>query len=91
MYRLVRYEDLVLNPVKVTRELYGFIGVTYSDSVERFITENTNSSANSSSQLFSTSRRSDETADKWKHVLNSSVIHSVDSVCSKILHTLGYS
>ena len=45
-YRFIRYEDLTLNVIKVTKNIFRFLGLTFNKNVEYFIethinTENT--------------------------------------------------
>ncbi len=87
-YKLVRYEDLALNPLSVTQDIYNFLEMPLPFRVSHWLDVNTQQSNDGRNKL--TSRNSSETAVQWKTELGRDVIDDIQAKCSSILNTLGY-
>ncbi len=66
--RILRYEDLCVNPWVTTRDLFGFAGLDWNPQTEDFIAEST--SYKGFYRYFGVRRNSPETVDKWRTALS---------------------
>ncbi len=66
--RVLRYEDLCVNPVTTTQELFSFAGLDWPRQTEDFIAEST--SYKGFYRYFGVRRNSPETADRWRTTLS---------------------
>lgn len=88
-YRLVRYEDMALNPYKTTHELYEFLDLSPAKEVLTWIARNTNSSAGQG-QPCSTARVSNDTVFAWRGRAKWGFVQEVQRDCGEVLRALGY-
>ena len=68
-YKLVRYEDFALDPLRVAKELYEFVGINFPRSVVNWIVMNTRTNDERSVKLFSTHKNSVHDRDAVADVL----------------------
>ncbi|XP_028843333.1 carbohydrate sulfotransferase 1 [Denticeps clupeoides] len=90
-YMLVRYEDLALNPLQKTREIYDFLGTPMDKNVVDWIQNNTRGSNKlSAKHKFGTVRDSAANAEHWRLNLSYDIVDYTQTVCQNILQDLGY-
>lgn len=65
-YRLVRYEDLAREPMRLSRAIYDFIGLEMPPVVSQWIQNNTESNNDRSNRQFSTHKNSSQAATSWR-------------------------
>ncbi|XP_007890557.1 carbohydrate sulfotransferase 2 [Callorhinchus milii] len=90
-YRVVRYEDLVEDPIRYLKEMYHFVNLTVSEDIERFVLNMTMGSTYSSKKPFSvTSRNATQAANAWRTQLTFPQIKQVEEYCQQAMDWLGY-
>ncbi|XP_072176827.1 carbohydrate sulfotransferase 1-like [Diadema setosum] len=89
-YKLVRYEDFALEPLRVARDIYDFVGLEYPRAVMQWIVANTRSDDARSVKLFSTHKNSTETAMRWRHAMKFTQVRQVEELCEEAMRLLGY-
>ncbi len=87
---VLRYEDLAVNPLNMTKLVYDFLDVDLHQKVVKFIKENTNVDTTKSKDSYSTARKSSEVAQSWKYKLDRKYIEHVQRICGDSLKLLGY-
>ena len=84
---VIRYEDLTLNTLDTTRELYSFAGFEWSASVDEWIralTKNTKQSG-----AYSVFRNASAAVDGWKNAPEP-LVRAVENICGDLMDFLGY-
>ncbi|KAK7912635.1 hypothetical protein WMY93_012846 [Mugilogobius chulae] len=90
-YMLVRYEDLSRSPLQKTKEIYDFVGLTMTPSVEEWIRVNTRATNDAQAKdKFGTMRDSAANAESWRLKLPMDMVEFSQSTCQKALRQLGY-
>ncbi|XP_074048836.1 carbohydrate sulfotransferase 2 [Macrotis lagotis] len=89
-YLAVRYEDLVGDPVKTLRRVYGFVGLPVSPEMERFALNMTSGSASSSKPFVVSARNATQAASAWRAALTFQQIKQVEEFCHQPMALLGY-
>ncbi|XP_062374424.1 carbohydrate sulfotransferase 1-like [Sardina pilchardus] len=90
-YMLVRYEDLALNPLQRTKEIYDFLGLAMDKNVVDWIQKNTRGSSQWFSRgKYSTMRNSAANAESWRYKLPYDIVKYTQTACQQILQELGY-
>jgi hypothetical protein len=72
--KVVRYEELCERPLEVSRELFGFADVSWSEQAERFISRSTTRDDRSYYGVFKDPRHS---ANKWRGQLPQEVVDTI--------------
>ena len=89
-FKVVRYEDLAVNTVIITRELYRFAGFEWSTSVDKWISDHNRPPSNSKERgAYSLYRNATHVIDKWKNAPKD-LIRVIEDVCSDLMDMLGY-
>ncbi|XP_067257690.1 carbohydrate sulfotransferase 3-like [Chanodichthys erythropterus] len=88
-YMLVRYEDIARFPMRKAAEMYGFIGIPFTTTVEKWILKNTQAFKNVS-EVFSTQRNSSEHVDKWRFSIPFKLVQLVQKACGPTMTLFGY-
>ena len=89
-FKVVRYEDLAVNTVNITRELYRFAGFDWSRSVDKWISAHDRPPSNSKERsAYSLYRNASHVIDKWQSAPEG-LIRVVEDVCSDLMEMLGY-
>ena len=86
-FRVIRYEDLTLNTLNTTRELYSFAGFDWSGSVDEWIktlTKNTKQSG-----AYSVFRNASAAIDGWRNAPEP-LVRAVENICGDLMDFLGY-
>ena len=94
-YRLVRYEEISYDTMKLSRQLYDFSGIPLTDSaLERIIrlaSNDTTFSIHRETQSYHVaSAKSKAIATKWRYRLTTEQIRHVEQVCAPAMRQLGY-
>ncbi|KAG9273520.1 carbohydrate sulfotransferase 1 [Astyanax mexicanus] len=90
-YMVVRYEDLARNPLQKTKDIYDYLGLSMDKNVVDWIQANTRGSNElSAKHKYGTVRDSAANAESWRLKLSFDMVDYTQTVCQKILHTLGY-
>ena len=74
---LVRYEDLCIDPLEATNDLFRFLELPKHNLIEKFIKERTRSSIN--------------IAYRWREKLNEQDLSNIQGYCKDTIHKVGYS
>ena len=89
-FKVVRYEDLAVNTVSISRELYRFAGFDWSRSVDKWISAHDRPPSNSKEKnAYSLYRNASNVLDKWKNAPDY-LTRAVEDVCSDLMDMLGY-
>lgn len=88
-YMLVRYEDLALNPVKASQEIYDFVGLTMPPNIQEWVRNNTNEN-NNQNKTFGMQKNSKEVMQSWRHSLPYEEVLQVQKICGTAMAIGGY-
>ncbi|CAK6441506.1 unnamed protein product [Pipistrellus nathusii] len=89
-YLVVRYEDLVGDPVKTLRRVYDFVGLLVSPEMEQFALNMTSGSGSSSKPFVVSARNATQAANAWRTALTFQQIKQVEEFCYQPMSVLGY-
>ncbi|XP_017328144.1 carbohydrate sulfotransferase 2a [Ictalurus punctatus] len=89
-YIMVRYEDLVENPVRTLNRVYRFVNLTVSRDMEAFVVNMTSGHSNSAKPFQVSSRNATVAASTWRTVLTLQQIRQVEDYCHHSMSVLGY-
>ncbi|XP_027731959.1 carbohydrate sulfotransferase 2 [Vombatus ursinus] len=89
-YLVVRYEDLVGDPVKTLRRVYDFVGLLVSPEMEQFALNMTSGSGSSSKPFVVSARNATQAANAWRAALTFQQIKQVEEFCYQPMAVLGY-
>lgn len=81
----IRYEDLSLNPVEMTRRMYEFTGLEFTKEVRRFA-RNTTCTGN----LCTRKNKTAETLQDWRKSIRYPLVQMIDKKCDTSYKLLGY-
>lgn len=86
-FKVIRYEDLSLNPFKKTKEILDFFELPFHENIKQFLRTHTIYSDGNSMSRF---RESKNTALSWLHHITSVELNQTQSECGKALDLWGY-
>ncbi|XP_057318514.1 carbohydrate sulfotransferase 4-like [Microplitis mediator] len=86
-FKVVRYEDLSLNPQHKAKEMFEFYGLNFHSNVEKFLDTHTKNNLGDSYSLF---RDSKKAPFHWRNDLNFSEVEEIQRVCSTAMKLWGY-
>ena len=89
-YKIVRYEDMAHDPIRITKDIYDFVGLDLSEDIVQWVRENTNTTEDKGMQTFSTHKNSSATASSWRQFLTYKEVLSVQKICGDVMNLLGY-
>lgn len=89
-YIMVRYEDLVENPVKTLKRVYHFVNLTVAHDMEAFVLNMTSGHNNFAKPFQVSSRNATVAASTWRTVLTLQQIRQVEEYCGHAMTILGY-
>ncbi|KAG7168735.1 carbohydrate sulfotransferase 1-like [Homarus americanus] len=91
-YTMVRYEDLTLNPERVIRQLYTFLGLPYTALVDYMVTTMTIGINTEYENLhpFSTRKNTTNKMWAWRERLTYPQMLHIQTLCSDVLEAYGY-
>lgn len=86
-FKAIRYEDLSLDPFKVTKEILSFYGLPFDADIEEFLDSHTRTDIGGVSSTF----RDSKTAPfHWMRDLGFSEIEQIQAHCSEAMSMWGY-
>ncbi|XP_067659325.1 carbohydrate sulfotransferase 1-like [Haliotis asinina] len=88
--KLLLYEDLVVHPVQNVKDLYSFVGLTYTNETERFLLSRTNSSEEKHCTTCTQKSNSTLMTLRWRKELDFNRAHVIDGNCKDVYQMLGY-
>ncbi len=91
-YYLIRYEDLVSDPLKHMRSMYAFMGVAFGSAEEERMLNHTQAGIDKvkTNQYYSTFRSKGFNPDKWRTDLPLEDIRRVEEQCRVAMKELNY-
>lgn len=95
-YKVIRYEDLALDPPQTTEKLFKFLDIgPVPSEVAQFLETHTQGGSHVSTHSFlqppyRTVRNSTQAALEWRHKMKLKDIQNVQRKCHTVLNTLGY-
>uniref|UniRef100_A0A8C6YKF2 Sulfotransferase n=1 Tax=Nothoprocta perdicaria TaxID=30464 RepID=A0A8C6YKF2_NOTPE len=89
-YLAVRYEDLVVEPIKTLRQVYGFVNLTVSPEMEKFALNMTSGPGYSSKPFVVSARNATQALSAWRTALSFPQIKQVEEYCQQPMALLGY-
>jgi hypothetical protein len=95
--KIVRYEDMAMDPIKLTNSIYDFLGLQITPEIEEFLKVSTQVEDNHKYRVgeeflkaYSTSRKSSENINKWRLHMDFNLLKEVQKRCSKMMETYKY-
>ncbi|XP_077144713.1 carbohydrate sulfotransferase 6-like [Ranitomeya variabilis] len=91
-YMLVRYEDVVQDPLREISEMYKFANLKLTDKVKKWIYNITHgqSSGDKKEAFTITSRNALNVSQAWRNVLPFEKVKKIQDVCKGAMNMLGY-
>ncbi|XP_011685124.1 PREDICTED: carbohydrate sulfotransferase 4-like isoform X1 [Wasmannia auropunctata] len=86
-FRVVRYEDLSVDPYKHVRELYNFYGLDFHVNVKRFLDTHTKNDVGGVSSTF---RNSKVAPFHWRADLDFEEVREIQRACATAMRLWGY-
>ncbi|XP_018300839.1 carbohydrate sulfotransferase 5 isoform X2 [Mycetomoellerius zeteki] len=86
-FRVVRYEDLSVDPYKHVQELYNFYGLNFHINVKKFLDTHTKNDVGGVSSTF---RNSKVAPFHWRTDLDFEEVHEIQKVCATAMRLWGY-
>nr|XP_054924905.1 carbohydrate sulfotransferase 5-like [Dermacentor andersoni] len=87
----VRYEDLAMDPLNVTVNLYDALGMPFTTFVKKFIESHTSErNIRVRRNPYATSRNSKDMVDAWKRSIKPSHARHINRACRRVIKRLGY-
>ncbi|XP_071957810.1 carbohydrate sulfotransferase 1-like [Antedon mediterranea] len=88
-YMELKYEDLSLNPLKISKQIYDFIGFNLPNEIVTWIGKNTNVT-NFSNGSMVVAKDSKTVPFAWRQTMNLQDVLDVQAVCEPVMKQLGY-
>lgn len=85
--RVVRYEDLSVDPYRHVKELYNFYGLNFHTNVKKFLDTHTKNDVGGVSSTF---RNSKVAPFHWRADLDFEEVHEIQRVCATAMRLWGY-
>ncbi|XP_078356882.1 carbohydrate sulfotransferase 3-like [Oculina patagonica] len=90
-FKVIRYEDLVVNTTIVARELYRFAGFNWSIRVDKWVADHERSRSSAvDKNPYSLYRNASVVINKWKTEASKELIAVVEDVCGGLMNIMGY-
>ncbi|XP_057268954.1 carbohydrate sulfotransferase 2 [Pezoporus wallicus] len=89
-YMVVRYEDLVVEPIKTLRQVYSFVNLAVSPEMEKFALNMTSGPGYSSKPFVVSARNATQALSAWRTALSYQQIKQVEEYCHQPMVLLGY-
>ncbi|WAQ99556.1 CHST1-like protein [Mya arenaria] len=87
--KIIQYEELAEFPYATTKEIFDFVGLAFSEKIQKFLSNKTSSETHGSA--YDTNRRnSTETASKWRKNISFADAQTIDAICVENNEVLGY-
>ncbi|XP_078367587.1 carbohydrate sulfotransferase 1-like [Oculina patagonica] len=94
--KLLRYEDLAINPLKTLADIYDFAGLPVLESVRKWLNETTHSSRGACNQRWDggpvTCTKDDAWvgANRWRWMTQRDEIDIIEQNCRRVMDLMGY-
>lgn len=88
--KVVFYEDLAKEPLRVTKEMYAFAGLRFTAEVEKYVKSITSGEINTSCLLCIYKSDSVYESQKWRKGIDYYTAILIDSLCGEVYEKLGY-
>ena len=91
-YKLVRYEDLAVDPDRWARDLLQFIGISYTEIYEQYVynTTHINERGQADKGSYSVERESTEIVNSWRSKLIQSHWRTIEDECKDFMKIMAY-
>ncbi|XP_038050117.1 carbohydrate sulfotransferase 3-like [Patiria miniata] len=89
-YKLIRYEDMALEPLRFAKDIYNFLKLPLHPQVTDWVKSNTQENTQKSSKVFNTKKNSTEAAQSWRNTLSFKEAKDVEKKCGDVMELLGY-
>ncbi|TUK08642.1 Carbohydrate sulfotransferase 6 [Bagarius yarrelli] len=91
-YKLLRYEDVVRNPLAEIQRVYDFVGLEMTESLREWVYQITHGKGQGThAEAFKiTERNASEVSQAWRASLAFSKVQQVQEVCKSAMSLLGY-
>ncbi|CAL1538408.1 unnamed protein product [Lymnaea stagnalis] len=86
----VRYEDIAKEPIRVTKQLYRFVGLEMTPSLEKRIWEMTYAGLPDDCNICPVRSNSTETANGWRKGLSFRTVAKIQEECKTLFAVMGY-
>ena len=86
-FKLIRFEDLARNPLRVVNELYKFTGLEMLDAIEKWLQETTRINRGNA---YRTTRNSQQVVSDWRTKMRSTSVQVVEKCCGRLMRQLNY-
>ena len=87
---LVRYEDISLDPTRISDELLKFLDLRNSSYVQNYVLNHTRGIQPMKRTAYSTYRNSTKEAFKWRNNISEKDVIDVQTECAEPMEILGY-
>ena len=90
-FKVIRYEDLVLDTINIGKDLYRFVDIDWTTDVEEWINNHITGEvpARALNNPYSLFRRPSDVIEKWKSA-SKAFIKAVEAGCGDLMKTFGY-
>ena len=89
-FKMLRYEDLAMNPFTEAERLYEFADMEFSDELRLYVNRSTSQNRTVGSTYSTVRGNSTRTAFQWRDRINPLLLKYVNSHCDKVFKQLGY-
>ncbi|XP_063791823.1 carbohydrate sulfotransferase 4-like [Pseudophryne corroboree] len=89
-YMLIRYEDLVREPIFNVKQMYDFADLKLNDKLEGWIYNITHDKAKPKGRFMSFSKQSAKVAQKWRTVMDFQKVKEIEQNCKAAMDLFGY-
>ena len=90
-YRIIRYEDLAVQPVKEAHALYNYIGISPDDHLLKWAEGVMKGHKNVKENDLGTVRNNaTDAAQRWRKTLNIDLVLQIQEACDKFMEMFGY-
>ena len=87
-FKVIRFEDLAIDTSNVAREIYKFVGLDWSVSVDKWI--NDHRRRKGEKNPYSLFKNASTAISKWKREAPEELIKGVEDVCGDLMNIMGY-
>ncbi|XP_076437442.1 carbohydrate sulfotransferase 1-like isoform X2 [Babylonia areolata] len=88
--KILRYETLAASPLKVSEEVYTFLGLSFTSQVKAFIYNRTMAGHKPNHAYGTLRSNSTEAAYSWRSKISLQAAQAIDGNCKDIYEALGY-
>ncbi|XP_075041983.1 carbohydrate sulfotransferase 6-like isoform X2 [Mixophyes fleayi] len=89
-YMLIRYEDLVKEPILNVKQIFAFAGLKLNDELERWVFNVTHAEATQEKGFMTFSKKSSKVVQRWRTTLDFQKVKEIESKCEAAMDLFGY-